>query len=120
MFLAILIAYFKFRNRFSYSNGPIKQAGKVCGTFHDLKSPGWVYGGKAYFVSFCLFSDSFTLKRICAYLRKRFVNNLLLILIFQKGTAFYPIKGVEQSIPNFHMSCRMLFHASLSNFKEFG
>ena len=39
--LAIFItANFKFRNCSSWSKGPINRAGKVCGDFQDLKSPG--------------------------------------------------------------------------------
>ena len=30
----------KFQNRSSCSKGPIMRAGKVCGDFQDLKSPG--------------------------------------------------------------------------------
>ena len=40
MFVILITANFKFRNRSTCSKGPMKRAGKVCGDFHDLKSPG--------------------------------------------------------------------------------
>ena len=40
MFVILLIANFKFRNRSTCSKGPMKRAGKVCGDSQDLKSPG--------------------------------------------------------------------------------
>ena len=36
----VILCKFKFRNRSTCSKGPIKRAGKVCGDFRDLKSPG--------------------------------------------------------------------------------
>ena len=41
MFVILLIANFKFRNRSTCSKGPMKRAGKVCGDSQDLKSPGY-------------------------------------------------------------------------------
>ena len=45
MFVILLTANFKFRNRSTCSKGPMKRAGKVCGDSQDLKSPGvwWVF-----------------------------------------------------------------------------
>ena len=40
MFVILLTANFKFRNRFTWSDGPMKRAGKVCGDSQDLKSLG--------------------------------------------------------------------------------
>ena len=40
MFVILLTANFKFRNRSTCSKGPMKRAGKVCGDSQDLKSPG--------------------------------------------------------------------------------
>ena len=40
MFVILLTAHFKFRNRSTCSKGPMKRAGKVCGDSKDLKSPG--------------------------------------------------------------------------------
>ena len=40
MFVILLTANFKFRNRSTCSKGPIKRAGKVCGDSQDLESPG--------------------------------------------------------------------------------
>ena len=40
MFVILLAANFKFRNRSTCSKGPVKRAGKVCGDSQDLKSPG--------------------------------------------------------------------------------
>ena len=40
MFVILLTANFKFRNRSTCSKGPMKRAGKVYGDSQDLKSPG--------------------------------------------------------------------------------
>ena len=40
MFVNLLTANFKFRNRSTCSKEPVKWAGKVCGDSQDLKSPG--------------------------------------------------------------------------------
>ena len=40
MFVILLTANFKFRNRSTCSKRPMKRAGKVCGDSQDLKSPG--------------------------------------------------------------------------------
>ena len=40
MFVILLTANIKFRNRFTCSKGPMKRASKVWGDFQDLKSPG--------------------------------------------------------------------------------
>ena len=40
MFVVLITANFKFRNRSTCSKGPIKRTGKVCGDSQDLKSPG--------------------------------------------------------------------------------
>ena len=40
MSVILITASFKFRNRSTCSNEPIKRAGKVCGDSQDLKSPG--------------------------------------------------------------------------------
>ena len=40
MFVTLLTANFKFRNRSTCSKVPMKRAGKVCGDSQDLKSPG--------------------------------------------------------------------------------
>ena len=40
MFVILLPANFKFRNRSTCSKGPMKRAGKICGDSQDLKSPG--------------------------------------------------------------------------------
>ena len=40
MFVILLAANFKFRNRCTCSKGSMKKAGKVCGDSQDLKSPG--------------------------------------------------------------------------------
>ena len=41
MFVILLTANFKFRNRSTCSKGPMKRAGKVCGDSQDLESPGY-------------------------------------------------------------------------------
>ena len=41
MFVILLTANFKFRNRSTCLKRPMKRAGKVCGDSQDLKSPGW-------------------------------------------------------------------------------
>ena len=46
--VALLTANFKFRNRSTCSQGPMKRTGKVCGDSQDLKSPG------SYFEHFAL------------------------------------------------------------------
>ena len=40
MFMILLTANFKFRNRSTCSKEPIKRTGKVCGDSQDLKSAG--------------------------------------------------------------------------------
>ena len=40
MFVFLLTANLKFRNRSTCSKGPLKRDGKVCGDSQDLKSPG--------------------------------------------------------------------------------
>ena len=40
MFSCFLNGYFKFRNSFAHSKGPIKGSGKVCGDSQDIKPPG--------------------------------------------------------------------------------
>ena len=42
MFVILLTANFKFRNRSTCSKRPMKRAGKVCGDSQDLKSPGMI------------------------------------------------------------------------------
>ena len=39
MSVDLITVNLKFQNRFTYSNGPTKRPGKVCGDFQDLKSP---------------------------------------------------------------------------------
>ena len=56
MFVILLIANFKFRNRSTCSKGPMKRAGKVCGDSQDLKSPGKATNK----LSFDYFSDMFS------------------------------------------------------------
>ena len=41
MSVILITTNFKVRNRSTWSKGPIKRAGKVCGDFQDLKSPGY-------------------------------------------------------------------------------
>ena len=43
MFVILLTANCKFRNRSTCSKGPIKRASKVCGDSQDLESPGCIY-----------------------------------------------------------------------------
>ena len=52
MFVILLIANFKFRNRSTCSKGPMKRAGKVCGDSQDLKSPGWEKVQKCFKICF--------------------------------------------------------------------
>ena len=59
MFVILLTANFKFRNRSTCSNGPMKRAGKVCGDSQDLKSPGRPFIKN--------WSDSFVLKGELTY-----------------------------------------------------
>ena len=40
MFVNLIEVNLKFQNHETYSNGPIKKAGKVLGDFQDLKPPG--------------------------------------------------------------------------------
>ena len=43
MFVILLTANFRFRNRSTCSEGTMKRAGKICGHSQDLKSPGSGY-----------------------------------------------------------------------------
>ena len=45
MFVILLAANFKFRNRSTCSKRPMKRACKVCGDFQDLKLPGMAVVG---------------------------------------------------------------------------
>ena len=47
MFVILLTADIKFRNRSTCSKGPMKRTGKVCGDSQDLKSPGGKFSAES-------------------------------------------------------------------------
>ena len=106
MFVILLTADFKFRNRSSCSKGPIKRADKVCGDSQDLKSPGFwdtQVVGEIFPSGYCFYNDSSLLcfPRISNREEKR-SDNESSMLVLHWGTPRLGLNHRQQTSTNYN------------------